>query len=133
MLKYSLEYFRPYIAMYRNTFGFSCLRIIILTYTTFNSKHVRLDLNNMYEFHGIWRIFTRTAVRADRQEEYLNIFPLCWKVLKMGEKKDSIQLNYTELFVYKKKNLLVTIITKFSGHTSLIIWIRFTQKEVYNN
>ena len=44
------------------------------------------DMNNIYEFVHIWRIFITvrefTDGRTDRQTECITIFEHCWKILK---------------------------------------------------
>ena len=44
------------------------------------------DMNNIFKFQDILRIFTRVRTGADgqtdRQTECINTFQLCWKVLK---------------------------------------------------
>ena len=50
------------------------------------SLHSISDINSIYKFKNIWRTFARvkacTDGRTDRQTEFVNIFQLCWKLLK---------------------------------------------------
>ena len=51
-------------------------------YINFNTVHAMSDINNIYQFQDISRIFARVRERTDRQTECINTFQLCWKVLK---------------------------------------------------
>ena len=72
--------------MYRKTFGCLCRQTICRIYTIFNPVHAMSDINNIYQFQDIWRIFTRvrawTDGQTDIQTECMNTFQLFWKVLK---------------------------------------------------
>ena len=64
-----------------------CKRTLSPTHNIFNAVHSISDANNMYK--DILRIFKTvkacTDGRTDRQIEYINIFQLHWKVLKIME------------------------------------------------
>ena len=63
--------------MYRDTFVGLCRKTIKPLSTIFNTVHAISDINNMYEFKDILRIFTRIKACTDRETERLNIFQLC--------------------------------------------------------
>ena len=49
---------KNFVCLYRQT--------IRRIYTIFNMVHAMLDMNNIYQFQDIWRIFTRVRARTDR-------------------------------------------------------------------
>ena len=62
------------------------------------------DMNSIYKFQDIWRIFTRVKARTERQIEPIKTFQLCWKVLKRKKKV---------LFYWKKPAWEYTFLMKF--------------------
>ena len=77
--------------MFRKTFVCLCRQTISRTYAIFNTVHAMSDINTIYQFQDIRRIFTRvrawTNGRTDRQTECINTFQLCWKVLLRNKSK----------------------------------------------
>ena len=87
--------------MYWKTFVCLCRQTMSRIYIFFNTVHSMSDMNNIYQFQNIWRIFTRvraptdrkTDGQTDRQTECINTFHPCWKVLK----------SITHLFMISRK------------------------------
>ena len=69
--------------MYQKTFVCLCRQTISRI-----TVHAMSDMNSIYQFQDIWRIFTRVIecgqrqTHRQRQTECINTFKLCWKVLK---------------------------------------------------
>ena len=55
--------------MYQKTFVCLCRRTVNPINTIFNTVHVILDMNNIFKFQNIWRIFTRVRACADGQTD----------------------------------------------------------------
>ena len=64
--------------MYQKTFVCLCRQTISRIYTIFNTVHAMSDINNIYQFEDIWRIFTRVRVRTT--------FFVCLKLLPPGRR-----------------------------------------------
>ena len=46
-----------------------CRQTISRIYTIFNTVHAMSDMNNIYQFQDIWRIFTRVRARTGRRTD----------------------------------------------------------------
>ena len=58
----------PWLAvMYRKNFVCLCRQTISRMFNVFNEVHAMSDMNNIYQFQDIWKIFTRVRARSDRQ------------------------------------------------------------------
>ena len=55
--------------MHRKAFVCLCRQTISRICTLFNTVHSMSNINNMYQFQDIWRIFTRGRARTDRRTE----------------------------------------------------------------
>ena len=67
-----LNNFRQYTLMFRDTFVPPCMRTMSSTHTIFSLKPDIIDLNNMYLFQVIHRIFMRIKTPRDRQTDKWN-------------------------------------------------------------
>ena len=56
-----------YMKMYRKTFVCLCRQIVSRIYTIFNPVYAMSDINNLYKFQDISRIFTKVRAWTDRQ------------------------------------------------------------------
>lgn len=50
--------------------------------THFNIEHAMVNFNNVQELQDNPSVFTRDKIRSDRQNQFINIFHLCWEVYK---------------------------------------------------
>ena len=73
--------------MYRKTFVCLCRQTISRTYTIFYTVHAMSDINNMYQFQDIWRIFTR--VKSADAVFWLSKTITSWEEGKKRENGDS--------------------------------------------
>ena len=77
--------------MYRKTFVYFCRRTLTPMQAIFTAVHSVSNVNNIYKFHNIWRIFMRLRAcidgRTDKQTESINSFQLYRKTLVILKKK----------------------------------------------
>ena len=75
----------PWAIMYRKTFVRLCRQTNSRIHTICTTVYAMSDMNNIYQFQDISRIFTRVTARTerqtDRQIECINTFQHFWKVL----------------------------------------------------
>ena len=76
--------------MYRKTFVCLCRQTISRIYTIFNTVHAISDINNIYQFQDLWRIFTRVRVRTP--------FFGCLKLLPPGRR---VKRTFIFIKIYK--------------------------------
>ena len=69
ILKYTFKKFPSLTAMCENSFVCLCSRTISSIYTIFNTTYSIVNLNNIYQFEDIQRVFTRTRAHAERQAD----------------------------------------------------------------
>ena len=82
--------------MYRKTFVCLCRQTICRIHTIFNTVHAMSDMNNIYQFHDIWRIFTRVRARTDRQTNRMHKhFSTLLESVKKGTHK-TIKTNHKQ-------------------------------------
>lgn len=83
LLKYFAINFFSCAIMWRNTFE----RPYKMNYGwyifIFNTEHIIVNLNNVYQLHSIEILFTRVRARTDKRiHKYFST--ICWKMLKMS-------------------------------------------------